>query len=122
MAGKLPAKLAQKMDILEEGSRKIDRIRSLVEQYAAAREKQAEQFLMMIGRAARDVGRVFLVNGYGTMSDGSNAILMATKRGGDQRSKARMLRELVGSVDGDIGRKKKSILEEAKELARSDAE
>ncbi|HKI95769.1 MAG TPA: hypothetical protein VJ992_10815 [Gemmatimonadales bacterium] len=111
MAGKLSAGAQIKLDALIGARRKWDRVRMLVEQYATARNGQ-EQYASMITRAARDVGRVFMNNGWGVMADGANQIGMLARRGGATTTKFRGLREYVGSVYAAIDREEKKIVTE----------
>lgn len=109
MAGKLSAGAQIKLDVLLTARRKWDRVHSLVEQYATARTGQ-DQYASMITRAARDVGRVFMNNGWGVMADGANQIGMLAKRGGATTTKFRGLREYVSSVYAALERQEKQII------------
>lgn len=111
MASKLSAKAQQKVDGLIEAQRKLERIHGMVEQYASTKQ---DYFCGMIARTAADVGRVFLNNGFGVMSDHANQLGMLAKRGGATQSKFRGLRELVASLRGELERKQKAVITEDK--------
>ncbi|HEX9727697.1 MAG TPA: hypothetical protein VGA37_04275 [Gemmatimonadales bacterium] len=113
MAKKMSAKGQEALATIEEGNRKVDRIHSLVEQYAAG-GKGSESLPSMISRAATDVGRVFMNNGMGVLADNANQIAMLAKRGGATASKFRGLRELVGSLKGGLDRAEKGVYEAEK--------
>ena len=107
MAKKLSAMALQAMTALEEGQRKIDRIHGLIEQYASTKQ---DYFTGMIARASADVGRLFMNNKFGVMADHANQLGMLAKRGGSAQSKFSALRETLGSLRGEMERKKKAIL------------
>jgi hypothetical protein len=113
MAQKLSSRAQRKLDALEEARRKVDRIHSLVE-LAASQPSTAEMYLGQIRRAAADVGRVFMNNGYGPLADATNQMSLATKRGGQVQTKVRSLRELVASVKAGMERAQKAVYDEEK--------
>jgi len=88
MAQKLSSGAQRKLDALVEARRKMDRIHSLVE-LAASQPSGEEMYLGQIRRAAADVGRVFMNNGYGPLADATNQMSLATKRGGKIQTKVR---------------------------------
>ncbi|MEE8116082.1 MAG: hypothetical protein V3T28_03140 [Gemmatimonadales bacterium] len=112
MAKKLSAMAQQAMTALDEGQRKIDRIHSLIEQYASTKQ---DYFTGMIARASADVGRLFMDNKFGVMSDHANQIGMLAKRGGSAQSKFTALRETLSSLRGEMERKRRAILHAARE-------
>lgn len=112
MAGKkLSAGAQLKLDVIVQGRRKWDRVYSLVEQYASAKKGQ-DAYAGMISRAATDVNRLFMNNGWGVMADGANQVAMLAKRGGATASKFRGLRELVSNVRAAMDRQEKQIVAE----------
>jgi len=118
MAGKMSIQAQQTLAFFDEVKVKVDRLHSLVEQYAAAKS-QPEQLLGPIGRTATDVNRLFMNKGYGVMADSANQIGMAAKRGGAQNSKSRTLRELINSIRAAIDTNIKIII--AEEAHKEDA-
>jgi hypothetical protein len=113
MVHKLSSGAQRKLDALEEARRKMDRIHSLVEM-AGSQPTGEDMYLGQIRRAAADVGRVFMNNGYGPLADATNQMTLATKRSGKIQTKVRSLRELVGSVRAGMERAEKSVYEEDK--------
>lgn len=109
MGAKLSGSGQQAFEALEEARRKWDRVRALVEQAAGARTGQ-DMYVMMIGRAARDIRRVFLSAGQGTLADQCNELATTVRRGGRFDSKLRTLRELVAKVDGGIERAVRQVV------------
>lgn len=108
---KLSASGLLKVEALTQGKRKLDRIHSLVEQYASMKKGQ-DAFAGMIARAATETGRLFMNNGYGVMADTANQIAMLAKRGGATASKFRGLREFVASLRQAMERAEKQIYAE----------
>lgn len=118
---KLSAMAQLKLDVLTEARRKFDHIHSLVEQYGAA--KTGEDALMSaLARAATNVGRVFMNNGYGLMADHSNQIAMLAKRGVGKQLKLRTFREAIASVRTAIDHTEKMIMEEEKKAHEAPAD
>lgn len=114
MAGmKMSAGAQLKLDTLAQARRKWDHVYSLVEQYASAKTGQ-EAFAGIISRAAADVSRLFMNNGWGVMADGANQVSMLAKRGGATATKFRGLRELVTNVRAAMERQEKQIISEDK--------
>lgn len=110
MAGKkLSAKAAKAMEVVEQGRRKTQRVKALVEQYCSSKVGQ-DAIAQQITRAGVDVGRVFMTAGLGVMADLANQIAMGAKRGGPTASKYRQLRELVGNLGAAIERQEKAVL------------
>jgi len=114
MAGiKLSAKAQLKIEVLAEARRKLDRIHSLVEQYAGTGHGE-DAFLGPMARTATEVARLVMNNGYGVMADQANQIAMLAKRGTGKQTKVRTLRELVVSVRQAMDHAEKMIIEEDK--------
>ncbi|MBI4420430.1 MAG: hypothetical protein HY560_06355 [Gemmatimonadetes bacterium] len=97
MAGKLSIQAQQTIAFFDEVKVKVDRLHSLIEQYASAKSGQ-DQFLQPIGRTAVDVHQMFMSKGYGVMADTANSIAQQAKRGGSQNTKSRNFREMVNSI------------------------
>ncbi|MFQ5551256.1 MAG: hypothetical protein ACE5FJ_08475 [Gemmatimonadales bacterium] len=116
MAKKFSAGARRKLDVLEEASRKMDRVHSLVEQYAAAKGG-ADHLLMSMAHASKTLARLLLIGGFGAIADTLNGIATLARRGGSQQTKARNLRELVASGQAAIERAVKSVMTGEKKLA-----
>ena len=110
---KLSAMAQLKLDVLTEGRRKYDRIHSLVEQYGAANSGE-DALMRALSRAAADVARLFMNNGYGIMADHSNQIAMLAKRGVGKQLKLRTFREATASVRAAMDHTEKMIVDEEK--------
>lgn len=108
MGDKLSAKAQQRLDMLIQCRRKLDRIHGLVEQYATAR-KGGDSFAPLISRAAAETGRLLLGNGFGVMADHANQMAMLARRGGATQSKFRGLRELVVHLRSELDRAEKAV-------------
>ena len=118
---KLSAGAQLKIDVLTEARRKFDRIHSLVEQYGAT-GKGDDALLSPLTRAATDVGRLFMNNGYGIMADHANQIAMLAKRGVGKQLKLRTFRESVASVRAAIEHAEKMIVDEEKKAHEAPGE
>ena len=110
---KLSAGAQLKLEALTEARRKYDRIYSLVEQYGAAKVGE-DQLMSALSRAAADVRRLCMNNGYGVMADHSNQIAMLAKRGVGKQVKLRTFREAIASVRAAIEHTEKMIVDEEK--------
>lgn len=110
---KLSAGAQLKMDVFTQARRKFDRIHALVEQYGGT-GKGEDAFLSPISRAATEVARLFMQNGYGIMADHSNQIGMLAKRGAGKQTKLRTFRELIASVRQAMDHAEKMLIEEEK--------
>src|SRR5437660_1608196 len=97
MAGKMSIGALQTLAFFDEARVKVDRLYSLIEQYAGAKVNQ-DQYLGPITRTAVDVNRLFMNKGYGVMADTANQIGMLAKRGGSPSTKSRGFRELINSM------------------------
>jgi len=117
---KLSAMAQIKLDVLTETRRKYDHIHSLVEQYGAANTGE-DTLMRALSRAAADVGRVFMNNGYGIMADHSNQIAMLAKRGVGKQIKLRTFRESMASVRAAIDHAEKMIIDEEKKAHEAPA-
>jgi hypothetical protein len=107
---KLSGNAMQKIEVLDTARRKIDRVNSLIEQYAIAK-KLEEGFISQISRASLDASKVFMSAGYGTMADTCNQMIMLGKRGGTKPTKLRSYRELVSAAKTAIDYNVKMIIE-----------
>jgi hypothetical protein len=76
MAGKMSIGALQTIAFFDEARVKVDRLYSLIEQYAGAKTN-LEQYLGPITRTAVDVNRLLMNKGYGVMADTANQIAIA---------------------------------------------
>jgi phage anti-repressor protein len=68
-----------------------------------------------LARAATDVARIFMNNGYGVMADTAKQIAMLAKRGTGKQMKLRTLREFIVSARQAMEHAEKMIIEEDKQ-------
>ncbi len=115
MSKKLSTKAQQKLAALEEAKRKLDRVYSLIEQYASS---GLDHLASSIKRTGTEVGRLFMNNGFGVMADHANQLGMTARRGGPTQAKFRMLRETLAALRGEMDRAEKSVVS----ADRADAE
>ena len=121
MAKKLSSKGMIKMEAIEEATRKLDRIRGFVEKYAVAKSGQ-ETLLIPMRRTATDVSRVLLTGGYGVIADSAKQIAQLARGGGNQYTKTRSLRELVGGIYVALERATRAVLQEESKQGSQEAE
>ena len=107
MASKLSAKAQQRLSALEEAKRKLDRVYSMIEQYASTGQ---EHLTGSIRRTGAEVGRLFMNNGFGVMADHANQLGMAARRGGATQAKFRMLRETLAGLRGEMERAERAVV------------
>lgn len=111
---KLSSKAQLKMDALTEVRRKWDRVYGLGEQYGSAKTGE-DTYLSQIARAATDVSRILMNNGYGVMADTAKQMAMMAKRAGGKQTKIRSMREFVISLRQAMERAEKMIIDGEKE-------
>ncbi len=111
MSSKLSARAQLKLDALGEARRKWDRVHHLVEMVATQKVGH-DMYFTQIRRAAEDVSRVFLNNGYGPLADSAKQMALLVRRGGTMQSKMRSMREQVGSVRAGIERAERAVIAE----------
>ncbi len=115
MVGKKLSSQAQlKMDALTEVRRKWGRVYGLVEQYGSAKTGE-DTYLSQIARAATDVSRILMNNGYGVMADTANQTAMMAKRSSGKQTTIRSMREFVISLRQAMERAEKTIMDGEKE-------
>lgn len=107
MSPKLSVKAQQKLAALEEAKRKLERVYSLIEKYAAT---GLDHLASSIKRTGAEVGRLFLNNGFGVMADHARQLGMTAARGGATQAKFRMLRETLASLRGEMERAERSVV------------
>ena len=117
MVGKKLSSQAQlKMDVVTEVRRKWGRVYGLVEQYGNAKTAE-DTYLSQIARAATDVSRILMNNGYGVMADTANQMAMMAKRASGKQTKIRSMREFVVSLRQAMERAEKMIIDGEKEVS-----
>lgn len=95
----------------------VQRVYGLIEQYAVAKSN-ADMFEAPIRRGFEQLKLRFMGSGFDSLSQLCGAMAMAAKRSGSQPSKARILREGVGSVRFQLELEQRSIV--AAEIAKHD--
>ncbi|MDH3495514.1 MAG: hypothetical protein OER21_02010 [Gemmatimonadota bacterium] len=114
---KLSTQAQQELEVLTQARRKVDRLHSLVEQYAAMKKGQ-DAYAALIARAATELGRLLLLNGMGVMADSANQLAMLAKRGGATQGKIRGLREYVANLRPAVERAEKAVHEREASIGR----
>lgn len=122
MAGKLSPKAQIRLNSLREMEDKVQHVYSLVEQYAAAKGKSAEQFAMNVRRAFGRLKLELMGAGLDNLSQLAGSMEMAAKRGGSQVNKLRILREGVGTIRFNIELEQRSVLAEEAAAERAEQE
>ncbi len=95
MGSKLSAADQGRVEALDEGKRKWDRIRSLVEK-AAMEERGRETLLRQCHRNASTLARFFANNALGPLAQTANDLAFVVKRSGRLESRIGSIREVVG--------------------------
>jgi hypothetical protein len=116
MTGKLSANAQQELDAIAMARRKLDRIHGLVEQFAVASKGQ-DQLAISIGRAALELGRLLLGQGFGVIADQANQLGMLARRGGTTQTKIRGMRDYVASLRPALERAERSVYDKEKQAA-----
>ena len=97
MAGKLSPTTQLRINEIGVFITKVHRVNAQVEQYATARQKP-EMYEMAIRRGFQQLKLQFMGAGFDALSQLCGGMEMATKRGGSQQHKSRILREGIGSI------------------------
>jgi hypothetical protein len=97
MAGKLSAGANLKIIEIGEFLTKVARVHGLVEMYATARNNPG-QYELPAMRALQQLKLQFMGAGFDSMSQLCGAMETALRRGGSQVTKARILRDGVGTL------------------------
>jgi hypothetical protein len=122
MAGiKLSTGAQLKLDALVMARRKCDHIHALTEQYGGTKVGE-DALLRALARAAADVGRLFMNNGYGIMADHANQIASLAKRGVGKPQKLRTFRETIAAVRSAMDHAEKMIMDEERRVQQAPAE
>jgi hypothetical protein len=97
MAGKLSPAAAVRIAELESYAPRVGRLHSLIEQYAAEKGN-ADNWNQQIKRLAGDLKLALMTAGLESLSQICGAIVLTASRSGNQGTKARALRESMGSL------------------------
>lgn len=108
MAGKLTPRGQVQMAAIEELMRHVHTVHGLVEQFASARAGH-EQIASAIKRTFGRMKMRFMGAGYDALSQLSGQMEIAAGRGGNPKTKARILREAVGSIKFQMELEERSI-------------
>ncbi len=97
MGSKLSGVQLVKLEALDEGKRKWDRVRKLVEQ-AAVSPKSQPDLMRQCHRAATEVGRLMSNSGLGVLSSYAHELAGVIKRPGTFQSKLGAMRDAVAKA------------------------
>jgi hypothetical protein len=111
MAGKLSPAAQGKLAELEMLVDRVHKAHGLVELYATAKVRQ-DQYLLPLARNFVQLKQKFMGAGLDAMSQLAGAMEMAAKRGLPPSSKARVLREGVGSLKFQLEMARRSVISE----------
>ena len=119
MAGILSAKAQHRVAALRKMSEKIQHVYGMVERFAATPDEKAAAALSQpLKRAFGRLKLDLMGAGFDTMSQLAGAMEIAAGRSGNQRSKARILREGIGSLRYQVDQEARKTVSED-EQARS---
>ena len=123
MAGKLSAKAQVRMASLQIMGDKVQHVYGLVERYAATRdEKQAEHMAQPLKRAFGKLKLDLMGAGFDHMSQLAGAMEIAAGRGGNQRTRTRILREGIGSIKFQIEQEQRTVVAEDQDAENTSEE
>jgi hypothetical protein len=108
MGSKLSGTELKKLEAVEEGRKKWNRVHSLVER-AAAEPRGRDSYLRQCRRAAEEVGRLFSGSGFGTLADAANQVAQLIGRTRNFEQRAGVIRESVAAVHNAIDRAERAI-------------
>lgn len=113
MAGLLSPQAQQKVAALRDMSDKVQHVHGMVERFAASRDqKQAEQLSPPLKRAFGRLKLQLMGAGLDTLAQLAGSMEIAAGRGGSAQSKARILREGVGSLKFQIEHESRKVVSE----------
>ncbi|MBI4408436.1 MAG: hypothetical protein HY561_01930 [Gemmatimonadetes bacterium] len=101
-------------------SQKVARVHGLVEQFATAKAGH-DALALPIKRAMAELKRAFMGAGFDAMSQLAGGLEIAAGRGAAPNTKARILREGVGSLKFQLELEGRSVLAEEKSRAEEKA-
>jgi hypothetical protein len=111
MAGKISAAAQGRLNDLGTLLDRVHRAHGLVEMYATAKANP-DQYLLPLTRLFTQLKLQFMGAGLDAMSQLAGSMAMAAKRGASASSKARILREGVGSLKFQIELAQRAIVSE----------
>jgi hypothetical protein len=117
MAGKLDSAAQMRLATLGEFVPRVQHAYGLVEQYASSRTNQ-EQYVQPMTRAFGKLKLQFMGAGLDSLSQLCGSLEMAARRGLSPISKARILRDGVGSLKFQLELEQRSVVSEAEAAAR----
>jgi hypothetical protein len=97
-----------KLEALEEGRKKWDRVHSLVER-AGVEMRDRDNLLRQCRRTAEDVGRLFSASGFGTLADAATQLAQLVGRTRNFEQRRGVIRESVAAVHNAIDRTERAI-------------
>lgn len=123
MAGKLSPQAQMKMAALRTMAEKVQHVYGMVEKYAGEQNpKMADRMNQPMKRAFGQLKLDLMGAGLDTMSQLAGAMEIAAGRGGSQRTKARILREGVGSIRFQVDQEQRKLVsDDQAEQRRADA-
>lgn len=114
MAGKHSPQATQKLATLQTMLDRVQAVYGQVERYAATRDPEQAQALTMPLRRALDKLKLDLMGaGLDSLSQLAGSMEIATRRGGSQQNRARILREGIGSMRFQIEQEQRKVVAEA---------
>jgi hypothetical protein len=113
MEWKLTPVAQQKLVQIADFQLRVQKLHGLVEQYATARMNPM-LYEAPIRRAAEQLKITFLGAGYAPLSQVAGSISIALRRGGPVAGKARILREAVGTLRGQLETEQRVTMAEGK--------
>jgi len=111
MAGKVSAAAAGKLAHIELLQKKLQNVHGLVEQFAAAKVNQ-NVLCQPIQRGLTGLKREFMGAGLDALCQTAGALAIAAGRGTAPQTKARILREGVGSLRFQLEMEQRAIVAE----------
>lgn len=113
MAGKRSPQAQQKIATLQTMLDRVQTVYGQVERYAATREpKQAEALTVPLRRAFGKLKLDLMGVGLDSLSQLAGSMEIATRRGGSQQNRARILREGIGSMRFQIEQEQRRVISE----------
>lgn len=122
MAGLLSSHAQQKVAALHQMGEKVQHVYGMVERFAACRDdRQAELLSQPLKRAFGRLKLELMGAGFDTMAQLAGSMEIAAGRGGGFRTKARILREGVGSLRFQVEHEGRKVVAEDEEARRAEA-
>ena len=123
MAGLLSPQAQVRVAALRKMSDKIQHVYGLVERFAATTDEKAAAALSQpLKRAFGRLKLELMGAGFDTMSQLAGAMEIASGRSGNQRSKARILREGIGSLRFQVEQEARKTVSEDEQARKKEKE